>query len=170
MADHLQLAVVVVEAQDQRAERALLLAGAPADDDGVDRPHALDLHHPGALAGPVGGVQLLGDHALRALQPRLGLRAVERARREVERLLDQLLEPLAPARERLVEQHLAVLLEQVEGDEPGRRLLGQPSHARLGRVDALLERVELLAGRRRPRITSSPSSTYSPGGNRSSGK
>ena len=32
VADHLQLAVVVVEAEDQRAERALLLAGAPADD------------------------------------------------------------------------------------------------------------------------------------------
>ena len=86
VADHLQLAVVVVQAQDQRAERALLLAGAPADHHRVDRAHALHLHHPGALARTVGGVELLGDHALRALEPRLGLRAVERARRQVERL------------------------------------------------------------------------------------
>ena len=50
---------------------------------------------------------------------------------EVERLSRQLLEPLAPRGERLVEQHLAVLLEQVEGHEPRRRRLGQPAHPRL---------------------------------------
>ena len=73
VADDAQLALAVVEAEDQRADRALLLARAPADDDGVDRPQALDLDHPLALARQVRGVEALGDHALAALQPRLGL-------------------------------------------------------------------------------------------------
>src|SRR5829696_9382046 len=51
VADDAELAGVVVEAEDQRADRPLLLAGAPADDDRVDRADALDLHHPDALAG-----------------------------------------------------------------------------------------------------------------------
>ncbi len=40
VADDVQLAVVVVEPQDQRADRPGLLAGAIADDDRVDRAHA----------------------------------------------------------------------------------------------------------------------------------
>ena len=59
--------------------------------------------------GPVGRVELLGDHALGALQPRLGLGAVRRPGREVERLAHQLLQPLAARVEGLVEQRLAVV-------------------------------------------------------------
>ena len=39
-----------VQAEDQRADRVLRLARAPAHDHGVDRAHALDLHHARALA------------------------------------------------------------------------------------------------------------------------
>ncbi len=65
--------VLVVEAQDQRADRPLLLAGAVAGDHGVDRAHPLDLDHPLALAGPVGRAGVLGHHSLAVGQPRLGL-------------------------------------------------------------------------------------------------
>ena len=53
VADDAQLAGLVVQAEDERADRALLLARAPADDDRVDRADALDLVHADALAGAV---------------------------------------------------------------------------------------------------------------------
>ena len=84
VADDVQPAGVVVEAEDQRSDRVGLLAGAPAGHDGVDRPHALDLGHAGALAGPVGRAEVLGHHTLAAAQPRLGLVGVGRERRAVD--------------------------------------------------------------------------------------
>src|SRR4029079_11752906 len=71
--DHAQEAPPVGEAEDERADRALLLARAPAAHDRVDRAHALDLHHPRPLAGAVGGGERLGDDSLGGVQPRLGL-------------------------------------------------------------------------------------------------
>ena len=79
VADDAQLAVGVVEAEDQRADRARLLARPPADDDRVDRAHALDLDHPVALArAGTGASSSLAIDALGAAQPRLGLVAVAR--------------------------------------------------------------------------------------------
>src|SRR5690242_11175845 len=46
VADRARVVGPVVEAEDERADRALLLAGPPAHHDGVDRAHALDLAHP----------------------------------------------------------------------------------------------------------------------------
>ena len=80
--DPAQLAGVVVEPEDQRADRARLLAGAVPDDDGIDRPHPLDLHHPGALAGAVGRPDVLGHDALATAQPRLGFLGRGRQRRQ----------------------------------------------------------------------------------------
>ena len=139
------LPVVVVEAEDQRADGVLLLAGAPAHHDRVDRAHALDLRHALALARQVRRVLALGDHALGALQPRLRLVRVLGGGREVDGLLDQLPEPVAALGLRQLEQHLVVEREQVEGDEARRRLLGEHADARLGGVDPLAERVEVLA-------------------------
>ena len=65
--------VAVVEAEDQRADRVGLLAGAPADEHGVDRAHALDLEHALALARAVARRALLGDRALGVLEPARGL-------------------------------------------------------------------------------------------------
>ena len=45
--------------------------------------------------------------------------------------------------QRTIEQRLVVERQQVEGDERRRRLGGEPAHARLGRVDALQQRVEV---------------------------
>ena len=120
------------------------LPGPPALDDGVDRPHALDLDHAGALARPVGRVELLGDDALGALQPLLRAAGLEHDRREVDRGADPLLEPRAALVLGQLEQALVALGQQVEGDEARRRLLGEHADPRLGGVDALAERVEVL--------------------------
>src|SRR5215211_31746 len=76
---------VVVEAQDERAHRALLLAGSPADDDAIQRAQALHLHHALALAGPVGSCELLGDHALARVEERQCLVRVPDQRRQLDR-------------------------------------------------------------------------------------
>jgi hypothetical protein len=65
-------------------------------------------------------------------------------RRQVDRGVDGALELGAALLERQVEEHLVVAGEDVEGDEPRGRLLGEHVDARLGRVDALAERVEEL--------------------------
>ena len=64
---------------------------------------------------------------------------------ELERIGDEGDEAVAalPLGER--EQRFVVEREQVEGDERRRRLLGEHVDARLGRVDPLAERVEVLA-------------------------
>ena len=54
-------------------------------------------------------------------------------------------EPVAALGLGQLEQHVVVEREQVEGDEARRRLLGEHVDARLGGVDALAERVEVLA-------------------------
>src|SRR5438105_13751055 len=49
VADHVQPPALVIQPQDQRAHGPRLLTRTIARDHGVDRPHALDLHHPGPL-------------------------------------------------------------------------------------------------------------------------
>jgi hypothetical protein len=144
VADRSQPAVVVVEPEDQGADGVLLLAGAPAHHDGVDRADALDLRHADALAGAVAGVLALGDHALGPVQPRLGLLRDLGGGRQVDRRIDHALEPVAALRLRQLEQRLVVEGEQVERDEPRRRLLGEHADARLGGMDPLSQRVEVL--------------------------
>src|SRR4051812_24283838 len=53
VADDAELAVGVVQAEDQGADGALLFARAPAHDDRVDRADALDLGHADPLSGLV---------------------------------------------------------------------------------------------------------------------
>src|SRR4051812_20519881 len=84
VADLVDAPVVAVEAEDDRADGPLLLARAPAHDDGVERPHPLDLHHPRALAEAVRARQLLRHDALLLAQPALRLRGRVHHRRELE--------------------------------------------------------------------------------------
>src|SRR5439155_7550260 len=56
MTDHVELALVVVEAEDQRADRALVLSEPERGDHCVRRPDPLDLDHARALARTVRGV------------------------------------------------------------------------------------------------------------------
>src|SRR6188768_2813760 len=135
VADGAQLAAVV-EAEDQGADGALLLARAPAHHHAVDRALALHLRHPFALAGDVEGVELLGHRSLGAPQPFLRLVGVAG---EDARLhggaIEQPLQPLATLPERNLEQRLVALGEEVEGDEAGGDLLREQRDPRLGRVD-----------------------------------
>ena len=147
VADLAQTAVLAVEAEDERADRVLGLARPPAEDDRVDRPDALDLDHPDALAGLVGRAGLLGDHALGVLQPVLGLLGGAHDRRELDRRSTSASSAARRSRYGQLEQDVVVAGEQVEGDEARGRLLGQHVDARLGRVDALAEQVELLPAR-----------------------
>src|SRR5215218_858691 len=64
--DDVELPVVVVHAEDERAHGARLLAEAERGHHRVRGAHALHLDHPGALAGTVGRGPLLRDHTLGA--------------------------------------------------------------------------------------------------------
>ncbi len=59
--------------------------------------------------------------------------------------LEQLLERRSALREGLLEQHLILAREQVEGDVGGGRLEREPLDPRGRRMDPLAERVEVLA-------------------------
>src|SRR4051794_23141696 len=75
--DDVQVVVVVVEAEDQRPDRAWLLPEAERLHDHVRSAHALDLQHPDPLARAVLRARLLGDHALGvAREPGAGAVAV----------------------------------------------------------------------------------------------
>ncbi len=142
MADAVQLAVLAVEAEDQRADGPLGLPRPPAHDDRVDRADPLDLHHADALAGPVRGRRLLGDDALRIVQPVLASAASDDGREIEGGWRARRLERGAALVVGQLEEHLVVAGEQVEREERRRRLLGELRDPRGGRVDALPEGVE----------------------------
>ena len=62
-ADMVELAGIVIEAQQQRADEAAVALVAEAADDAIGRAQALDLDHR-PLAGLIGIVEALGDHAV----------------------------------------------------------------------------------------------------------
>ena len=144
-ADVVELAVVVVEAEQERCEMGGLRLPADADDHAVRGLVRLDLHHRLAGAGKIGQVEALGDHAVEpdrveAVEPPLGCAGVARRRRDRER---QLLERCSPLLERLLVDRLALPEQDVEGDELRRDLGGEPADAALGRVEPHLHRVEV---------------------------
>ena len=72
--------------------------------------------------GAVGGIELLGHHALGAVQPRLRLRRPQDHRGQLDRRRDERLQRCAPLRVRQLEQDVVLAREQVEGDVDGGRL------------------------------------------------
>ena len=85
-----ELAGLVIEAQQQRADEAAVALVAEAADDAIGRAQALDLDHR-PLAGLIGIGEALGDHAVggafaRVAEPALGLGAVAGGGREDEAL------------------------------------------------------------------------------------
>src|SRR5581483_1912465 len=127
----------------------LAAALLPADPchDAVGGAVRLDLDDALARAGEVGEAEALRDDAVETrsaqrLQPVTALLDVARDRRELETLAD-LLELGAPLLDRPLVQLLPLPQQEVEGDEGGRNLPGEPPHAALGRVQAHLHRVEV---------------------------
>ncbi len=154
-ADELELARVVVQAEQGRAEQRhrggrRLVQAVPREHD-VRLAAVLDLEHR-ALVRLVRAVERLGDDAVQARPlerveplPRHG--DVARAGRGVHgRAVEaQGVEHLLPPRERRAREVLVPQREHVEHDEGRGGLLREQAHARRRRVDALLEHLELEA-------------------------
>src|SRR5690606_2698574 len=142
--DEGELAVVVVEAEEERADLAAVLVlpeAAPATAAG---PPLLDfVHRP--LPRPYRPARALGDDPVEAggfelVEPTLRRLHVGGGRGQVPRVLEvlaQLRQPPPAFPERQPAQVLASQRQDVEGDEPGRGLGRQLADARLGRVDPL---------------------------------
>src|SRR4051794_36456965 len=97
VAHHVQLTGVVIGAEDERPERALLLAEAKRDHDQVSGADALDLRHPHAFTGLVRAVRVLGDDTLRhPRQPNAGGVAVVGRRRDLNGVADGVEQALTP--------------------------------------------------------------------------
>ena len=148
--DEGELAVVVVEAEEEGADLASVLVLPEAPDHHVDRAPVLDLDHR-SLARLVGAVELLGDDPVAPsrlvfVEPPPRRVLVGGRRREVPRMLQalgQLHQPLAALAERKRPKVFSSQRQDVERHELGRRLRGQLLDPRLRRVDALLQHVEL---------------------------
>ena len=141
----------LVQAQQQRADRSVARLVHPVTgDDAVRRAHGLDLEHD-ALVWLIGDRQRLGDQAVEAGALEFGEPALRGSKiggrgRDVDRWarvgqrVDQRGAALAERPRRVV---LVAECEQVEGNKRGRGLLRQHLHARVGRVDALLQCFEI---------------------------
>ena len=141
--------VVVVEAEEQRADPAAVLVGAVAGDDAVGGPLVLDLHH-GPLPGAVRVVEALADDPVEPGpfelgEPSPGDSPVGRGGSDVDRLGvgDQPLKQRPPGRERLVADVVVAVGEEVEADEAHRRLRGEGRDAARRGVDPQGEQVEV---------------------------
>ena len=154
--DVLELAVVVVQPEQQRADQRLLGRGglvlAVAGEHDVGGALVLDLEH-GALVGLVRRPERLGDDtvepgALELLEPPLGLGRVlggagQEAGAGAVEVAERLDQRLASLGEGPVHEGLVAQRQQVEGHEAGGRLDGQLVDAAGGGVDPLLQGLEL---------------------------
>src|SRR5205823_2817175 len=68
----IERAVVVIEAQQQRADAAPILSVAKASDHAFGRANAFDFDHGATLAAAVGFIELLGHDAIEAHDSNLG--------------------------------------------------------------------------------------------------
>src|SRR5437660_6055253 len=142
-ADVLEVAVVVIQAEQQRTNRGFLAAFVPAEsgDDAVAFTLVLHLEHH-ALVRLVGSVLTFGDDAiesgaLESLKPIRGSFSVASRGCDVKRrlrILEDRLESGAPLGERCVAKALIALAKDVEEDDGRRDLYRQFPDARLGGV------------------------------------
>src|SRR5688572_3151091 len=148
----MELARVVVQAKQERADVLVFAVLVPAEacHDTVRRTRVLHLDHR-ALAWLVDSAFGLRDHAveagaLEASQPVLGDGTVARHRREMNRrtaLRQRLLEQRAAFRLRRAAQIAIAGCNQIERHERRRRLLRELRHARRGRMEPELQRIEV---------------------------
>lgn len=150
----LELAGVVVQAEEERTDEGVFAAFVPAKagDDAVAVALVLDLEH-GPLVGLIDAAGCFGDDAVEArtfeaAEPVFGLCVIPCGGCEVERRLgagEHLLETLAACAEGLVAEVVVAGGEEVKEDDAGRGLAGKQLDAALGGVDALGECVEVEA-------------------------
>ena len=150
-------ALVVVEAEQDRADALAVLVHAEPGHDAFARALVLHLQHraraPGAYGSPSGlattpskpAPSKWSNHC--SARSRLVVAGVRKSGGFASR--EQPFEAGAPIAQRLVEHRLVAEREQVERDVRRRDLLRELLHARRGRVLAELERVEVEPVRRR---------------------
>ena len=146
-ADVVDLAVVAVEAEQQRRDAIGLRLPADAHDDAVRRLLGLHLHHPVARTGEVRELASLRDHAVEAdglepLEPAERFVAIAGSGGELESLRAAF-ESCPALRQRLAPGLDALPDEDVESDEPGWDLGREPVDAALGGMEPRLHRVEV---------------------------
>jgi hypothetical protein len=148
MSDMVELVVLVIETEQERADDRRVRRIAEAADDAVRRAGALDLDH-GPLAFEVGAVVGLGHHAfqLALIKPPPGEGPVGRPRGEAEfgRLvnLKEGLKPFMSLRPRPALEVRPIDIDQhVEQGVDRRRFLGEAADAALGGVEASLQHLE----------------------------
>src|SRR3712207_1304111 len=142
-ADVAERAVVVVEAEEKRADPLPRREPAEASDDALGRPLRLHLEHR-APARLVRSVDRLRDDAVHpaageAVEPGAGELGVPRQRRHADgggRRGEDRLQPRATALERRRGQVLGAHGEKIEGDEYGWRLAGEGAPPGGGPLDA----------------------------------
>ena len=146
-ADVVDLAVVAIQAEQQRRDPCRLLLPAEADDHAVRGALGLHLHDRAAAAGLDRPVDALRDHSVEAeclqlVQPRERRSRVRGRRGELERP-GVPLERLAAPRKGALPDRRSVPQQHVEGDEPRRDLGGQLADAALGGMEPHLHGVEV---------------------------
>ncbi len=146
-ADVVDLAVVAIQAEEQRRDAVGLRLPTHSDDDAVGRFLRLHLHHSVARTGEVCDVAAFRDDPveadrLEAVEPVQGLVTVSGGWGELEAVRASL-QPRPPLRERLVPGLSAFPDEDVEGDEARRDLRRQFVDPALGWMETHLHGVEV---------------------------
>src|SRR3954453_14903385 len=151
-ADVLQAPVIVVEAEEERADHraGTVLVPAEAGDDAIGGARMFDLDHR-PLARAVRRVEALRHHAVQsrafeAIEPVGRDVAFERRRREMQgrlRFGERFLQPLAARGERRLAQIVVIDRQQIPPDERCRRLLREQLHARRRGMNPQQQRFEI---------------------------
>ena len=152
--DVMENTLPVVQTQQQRTHPVPVLVHPISRHRAVGRAVVLRLeHHP--LVRDIWEVGRLGDDAveagaLEAVEPIARLVDRSRGRREMDGRLhrgERLLQSGSTLAERQLHEIRLAKCQEIEGDERRWCLRGQPAHARVGRMDPLLERVEVESRR-----------------------
>jgi hypothetical protein len=144
-------AIVVVQAEQERADDVSLRGIPKAADDAVRGANPFDLLHSGSLGALIRKVESLGDDSVRSRvigKPcaRLGRPTRRRAHANVtivsQVLVSEQLQSGAPLGERTVGDVDAILDQQIEHEKQGRRLRRQSHDPRRGGMKAEEQRIE----------------------------
>src|SRR5690348_2136444 len=146
--DVIQLALIAIETEQQRPDLVRLRARVPeAGHHAIGGAEPLDLLHRVAIAGVIRLVRPFGDHSIAAecrvlAHPAFRLRDIRRRWRQLHDaagigLLHEGVQAHATLVERKTREVAASIVdEEIEHDEPGRRLSSELPDTALGRVDA----------------------------------
>jgi len=150
-ADMVELARVIVETEQQRADELAAGRISESADDAIGAAQMFQLQHR-ALTRQIRRIELLGDDTVegpaRMRQPGFGGFAIARVigqtqRRRLANTGIELLERVATLRQRLIEKNAGLLgIETIKKDEDRRRLGREFSYPAFGGMQPKLQRIE----------------------------